>query len=68
MSEPSDRNTTTSQQTNEQLDELTAHELDGVRGGDGKTQARSPKVDTPKETITFEFGGLAVQYTPQKPD
>jgi hypothetical protein len=68
MSEPSDKSTISSQPTNEQLEELSAQELDGVTGGDGKTQTKSPKVEALKETITFEYGGLAVQYTPQKPD
>jgi len=66
MSEPSDKSTISSQPTNEQLEELSAQELDGVTGGDGKTQTKSPKVEALKETITFEYGGLQVHYSQQE--
>jgi hypothetical protein len=66
MTEPSDKNTITSQPFNEQPEELSAEALGGVTGGDGKTQTKSPnKVEASKETITFEYGGLALQYKAQ---
>jgi hypothetical protein len=68
MSEPSDKVTINSQPTNEQPEELSAEALDGVTGGDGKTQTKSPKLDAPKEAISLSFGGISVEYKPQKPD
>jgi len=41
---------------------LTGQELDAVTGGGGKAASQSPK-----ESVTFEYGGLEVQYAPQKP-
>jgi hypothetical protein len=69
MSEPSDKSTITSQPTNAQLgEELSAEAVDGVTGDDGKTQTKTPMVETPTETITLNFGSAAVVYTPQKRD
>jgi hypothetical protein len=49
--------------------ELTGQELDAVMGGGAKAASGVKTMDeAPKETITFEYGGLAVQYTPQIPD
>jgi hypothetical protein len=36
---------------------LSEQELDAVSGGD----------ESPKETVTFEYGGLVVHYQQQKP-
>lgn len=63
MNNPSDKSKT--DLTN--VGELSGQELDGVTGGDGKAPARA-KSEGPKETVTLEYGGLAVQYAPQKPD
>jgi bacteriocin-like protein len=38
--------------------ELSEQELSKVSGGD----------ESPKETVTFEYGGLAIQYVQQTPD
>jgi hypothetical protein len=69
MNNPSEKSATQPELPNEQLEggELIGQELDGVTGGDGKVATRA-KSENPKETVTFEYGGLAVQYTPQKPD
>jgi hypothetical protein len=37
---------------------LSEAELDAVSGGD----------ESPKETVTFEYGGLLVHYEQQKPN
>ncbi len=75
MNNPSDKSAISSEQPNEQLgtSELTDQELDGVAagagGGAGKVTHGIKTLDeAPKESITFEYGGLNVQYTPQKPD
>ena len=39
-------------------DQLSEEELSKVSGGD----------EAPKETVTFEYGGLVVQYAQQSPD
>ena len=44
-------------------DELSEQDLNKVTGGTGKTAAD----EAPKETITFEYGGLHVTYGTQKP-
>jgi hypothetical protein len=63
MNNPSDK------RTDEQLErgELSGQELDGMTGGDGKVTTPA-KSDNSKETVTFEYGRIAFQYTPQKPD
>ncbi len=38
--------------------ELSEADLSKVSGGD----------ESPKETVTFEYGSIHVQYIPQKPD
>jgi bacteriocin-like protein len=38
-------------------DQLSEEELSKVSGGD----------ESPKETVTFEYGGLAIQYVQQAP-
>jgi hypothetical protein len=50
---------------NRATDELSTNEFSSVVGGTDKTPA---KPDSPKETVTFEYGRLAVQYGQQKPD
>lgn len=75
MNKPSDNSSIGSELPGEQLktSELTDQELDGVAagtgGGAGKATHGIKTLDeAPKESITFEYGGLNVQYTPQKPD
>ena len=80
MNKPSDeKGTITSGLPNEQLEasELTDKQLDLATGGVSKGLiGASDKVslgikvsdESPKETVTFEYGGLAIQYTTQKPD
>jgi hypothetical protein len=46
--------TTTIDSTKPVKDELSEQELNAVAGG--------------KETVTFEYGGLQIQYAQQKPD
>lgn len=66
MNDPSDTSITTSQV---QANELSAQELDKVTGGDGKAPTKPcPTEPRPKETVTFEYGGLQVNYSPQNPD
>jgi len=44
-------------ESSDQAGVLNEKELDQVSGGD----------EAPKETVTFEYGGLHVQYIQQKP-
>jgi hypothetical protein len=44
--------------------ELEGEQLDSVVGGGGK---QTP-AESPKEEITFEYGGMQIQYTQQKTD
>ncbi len=44
-------------ESSDQAGVLNEKELDQVSGGD----------ESPKETVTFEYGGLHVQYIQQKP-
>jgi hypothetical protein len=45
---------------------LDDKDLQMVTGGDKKvTWAHDD--ESPKETVTFEYGGLAIQYSQQKP-
>jgi hypothetical protein len=69
--------TITPELPNEQLkvNELAAEELNAVTGGVGKTlsggKASSGIVamdEAPKETVTFEYGGLLINYALQSPD
>ena len=48
---------TSGERNNRGKGELTDRELDEVSGGD----------EAPKETVTFEYGGLALQYVQQRP-
>jgi hypothetical protein len=46
------------------VNELSPDELNSVTGGTGKTPPKptTPEPPTPKEEVTFEYGGLVVQY------
>lgn len=74
MNTPSDKSITASEQPNE-ASELTGQELDAATGGSG-TAALANKVasgikamdEAPKETVTFEYGGLVIRYGQQKAD
>jgi len=49
------------------VNELSPDELNSVTGGTGKTPPKptTPEPPTPKEQVTFEYGGLVVQYVQQ---
>ena len=47
------------------MNELGARQLDAISAG-GATVTHND--EAPKETITFEYGGLIIQYVAQKPD
>lgn len=64
MNDPSDKSTIPLAQENE----LSVQDLDKVTGGDGKAPTRTTKGESPKETITFEYGGLQVFYSQQQAD
>jgi hypothetical protein len=51
-------------------DELSLDELNSVAGGTSKTAPPKPwpAPPDPKETVTFEYGGLVVQYVQQTPN
>ena len=77
MNAPSDNSMTGSEQPNEQREasELTSQELDKATGGVAKTAAGigskvnpgaiSRDDEAPKETVTFEYGSLAIKYSQQ---
>jgi hypothetical protein len=49
--------------------EISPDDLDKVSGGDTKSAgATTTSSESPKEEITFEYGGLLIQYSQQKPD
>jgi len=78
MNTPSDKSITASKVPDEQPEssELTKQQLDDVTGGLAKPGTAGIKPasgvsmddESPKETITFEYGGLSIQYSQQKPD
>jgi hypothetical protein len=72
MNKPSEQeNTITSKESSGEPDasELTDQELDKVAGGAGKAASGIKTNDeSPKETVTFEYGGLLVNCTKQNPD
>ena len=77
MNKPSDKSTTASAPPDAlETGELSEQQLDGVAGGVGAAGAggvkavpgTSAKDEAPKESVTFEYGRLNIQYTPQKSD
>ena len=78
MNTPSDKSITASNLPDAQPEpgELTKQQLDDVTGGLAKPGTAGIKPasgvsmddESPKETITFEYGGLSIQYSQQKPD
>lgn len=62
MSEPSEQqNAIPAEHPDKNLEAgaLSDQELDVVAGGDDKTKTTD---ESPKETVTFEYGGLIVRY------
>ena len=78
MNTPSDKNMTAVKSPDEQPEsgELTKQQLDEVTGGVAKPGTAGAKPapgittmdESPKETVTFEYGGLNIQYAQQRPD
>ena len=71
MTKPSEeKNTITSEPSSAQpvASELTDQDLDKVAGGGGKAPSVITHDESPKETVTFEYGGLSIHYAQQKPD
>ena len=70
MTKPSEeKNTITSESSSAAIaSELTDQDLDEVAGGGGKAPSGITHDESPKETVTFEYGGLSIQYAQQKPD
>ena len=78
MNKPSDTSTTASAPPDAlEAGELSEQQLDEVTGGVGAAGAGGVKAvpgvsakddESPKETVTFEYGSLGVRYTQQKPD
>jgi hypothetical protein len=52
------------------MHELTPDQMDQVTGGAGKAASGTTKTtnEAPKETTTFEYGGLVVGYLQQSPN
>jgi hypothetical protein len=49
--------------------EISPDDLDKVSGGDTKSAGAKPtSSESPKEEITFEYGGLVIQYAQQQPN
>ena len=68
MNKPSEqKSTVTSELPNKlpETGELTDQELDQVAGGVGKAVTWAHNDESPKETVTFEYGGLVINYSQQ---
>ncbi len=49
--------------------EISPDDLDKVSGGDTKSAGPKTTSSEPeKEEVTFEYGGLLIQYSQQQPD
>jgi hypothetical protein len=78
MNTPSDKSITAAKSPDAEPEsgELTKQQLDEVTGGLAKAGIAGVKRasgismndESPKETVTFEYGGLQVIYSQQKPD